>query len=231
MCRNCDPSPNSAACECRWSSTWLQNAHCNASAASPVDIRSATADTRPCASRVCATTSRVDSLPRGNSLSAVVAGSNNTANYRRCIKRKEAKEALPNKYPERALKSAATGHPPAPGPLSSRRVESHSPRGRVKATTTRPPNPNFSPQPVTGAPKQPKVTTARKAARPKKPEPKSTAAPKPAAGKPKKAAAIVKTAAAEHTTPNVLVPTQRFTSPLEQISDILDRLFSKHVWR
>ena len=58
-----------------------------------------------------------------------------------------------------------------------------------------------------------------------KPEPKSTAATKPAAGRPKKkAAASVKTAAAKPTTPNLVVPTQSPTSPLEDISDLLDRL-------
>jgi hypothetical protein len=55
--------------------------------------------------------------------------------------------------------------------------------------------------------------------RPKKLDPKSTAGPKPAAGKPKtKAAAIVKTAAAKPTTPDLVVPTQ--TSTLEEISDL-----------
>ena len=51
-CPKCDQSPNSAACECRWSRTWLQKAHCNASAASASDTCSVTADTRPGASRV-----------------------------------------------------------------------------------------------------------------------------------------------------------------------------------
>jgi outer membrane biosynthesis protein TonB len=97
----------------------------------------------------------------------------------------------------------------------------------VKATTTPPPNPNPkpTPQPVTEVPRQPKVTATRKMAGPKKPEPKSTAATKPAAGKSKKkAAASVKTAAAKPTTPDLVVPTQCPTSPLEDISDLLDRL-------
>ena len=60
---------------------------------------------------------------------------------------------------------------------------------------------------------------------PKKPEPKSTAATKPAAGKSKKkAAASVNTAAAKPTTPDLVVPTQSPTSPLEDISDLLYRL-------
>jgi hypothetical protein len=62
-------------------------------------------------------------------------------------------------------------------------------------------------------------------ARPKKPETKSTAATKTAAGKPKKkAAASVKAAAAKVTTPDLVVPTQSSTLPLEEISDLLKRL-------
>jgi hypothetical protein len=62
-------------------------------------------------------------------------------------------------------------------------------------------------------------------ARPKESEPISTAAPKSAAGKSKeKAAASVKTVAAKSTTPELVVPTQTFSSPLEEISDLLGRL-------
>jgi hypothetical protein len=64
------------------------------------------------------------------------------------------------------------------------------------------------------------VTTTRKVARPKKPKQKSTAAPKPTAGKTKKkAVASVGTAAAKPTTAEMVVPTQSSTSPLEEISD------------
>jgi hypothetical protein len=95
----------------------------------------------------------------------------------------------------------------------------------VKATTTPPPNPKLSPQPVTEALTQPKVTATRKTAGPKKPKLKSTAATKPATDKPKKkAAAIVKTVTAKPTTPDLVVPTQSSNSPLEDISDRLDRL-------
>ena len=59
----------------------------------------------------------------------------------------------------------------------------------------------------------------------KKPKPKSAGTIKPAAGKTKKkAAASVKTAAAKPTTPELVVPTQSSTSPLEEISDLLDHL-------
>jgi len=67
----------------------------------------------------------------------------------------------------------------------------------------------------------PKVTATRKKGGPKKPEPKPTAAVQPAAGKPKKkVAASVKTAATKPTIPVLVVP----TNPLEEISDLLDRL-------
>jgi len=69
------------------------------------------------------------------------------------------------------------------------------------------------------------VTATRKTVRPEKPEPKPTAAPKPASGKyKKKAAAGVKTAAAKSTTPNLVIPTQSSTSPHKEISDLLDHL-------
>ena len=70
----CAQSPNSAACECRWSRTWLQRALCNASAASASDTRSETAVTRLGASRVEAPTCPVGAQLRGNSLSAVAVG-------------------------------------------------------------------------------------------------------------------------------------------------------------
>jgi hypothetical protein len=75
-------------------------------------------------------------------------------------------------------------------------------------------------------PEHPKVAATRKTARPKKPEPKSTAATKStAAGKSKKkAAASVKAVAAKPTTPQLVVPTQPSSSPLEDISDLLDHL-------
>jgi hypothetical protein len=82
-----------------------------------------------------------------------------------------------------------------------------------------------TPQPVTEAPRQPKMTATRQTARPKKTETKSTAATKPAAGKSKKkAAASVKTASANLSTSELVVPTQNPISPLEDISDLLDRL-------
>jgi len=62
--------------------------------------------------------------------------------------------------------------------------------------------------------------------RPKKPKPKSAAATNPAAGKTNnKAAARVKTVAAKPTTPELVDPTKKTTtSPIEDMSDLLDHL-------
>jgi hypothetical protein len=69
------------------------------------------------------------------------------------------------------------------------------------------------------------VTTTTETARPQKREPKYAAAPKRAARKSKKkAAASVKTAAATPTTSNLVLPNQNPTSPLEEISDLIDYL-------
>jgi len=69
------------------------------------------------------------------------------------------------------------------------------------------------------------VTANRETARPQKPEPKPTAAPKRASEKSKKkAAASVKTAAATRPTPSLVVSTQIPTSQLEEISDLIDHL-------
>ena len=69
------------------------------------------------------------------------------------------------------------------------------------------------------------MTATRQKARRQKPVPNPTAAPKRAAGESKKkATASVKTAAAKPNPPNLVVPTQHSTSPLEEISDLLDHL-------
>ena len=65
------------------------------------------------------------------------------------------------------------------------------------------------------------MTATRKKAGPKKPETKPTAAAQPTAGKSKKkVVASVKTAATKPSIPVLVVP----TNPLEEISDLLDRL-------
>jgi len=163
-------------------------------------------------------------------------GGNHTANYRGCVKWKEAKAALAKQAPDRGRKSAATAHFTAPkeqraGP-SAEQMDlgdgwNHVVRGGlvVKATTPPTPIPNPPSQPVTEASEKPKVTATRKTARPQKSEPKTTAAPKLATGKSKKkTAASVKTTAAKPTTPNLVVPNRSSTAPLEEISDLLDHL-------
>jgi len=154
------------------------------------------------------------------------------------VKWKKAKAALAKQAPERSRKSVATGQPAAPkaqraGP-SAEQMDlgegwNHVVRGGrvVKATTTPPTNshPKPPPQPVTEAPEKPTVTATREMARPKKPEPNSTAASKRVFGKSKKkAAASVLTAASTSTTPKMVVPTKIPTYLLEKISDLLAHL-------
>ena len=144
-------------------------------------------------------------------------GGNHTANYRGCVKWKEARAALAKQAPQRAPRNApaapkAQQAGPSAEQLALGEGWSHVVRGgRVaKATATPPPiHPNLPPQPVTGVPGQPKVTATRKKAGPKKPETKPKAAAQPAAGKSKKkVVASVKTAATKPTTPVLVVPNQ-----------------------
>jgi len=140
---------------------WLQKARCNANAASASATRSVTADTHPGSSLVGASSSPVDALRRRSSLSAVAAGENHTANYRGCVKWKEAKGALAKQAPERSRKSVATGQPSASksqlaGP-SAEQLDlgegwNHVFRGGVSSRLPRlhPPYPHPNPpQPVT----------------------------------------------------------------------------------
>jgi len=145
------------------------------------------------------------------------------------VKWKKARAALAKQAPQRAPRNApaapkAQQAGPSAEQLALGEGWSHVVRGgRVaKATATPPPiHPNLPPQPVTGVPGQPKVTATRKKAGPKKPETKPKAAAQPAAGKSKKkVVASVKTAATKPTTPVLVVP----TNPLDEISDLLDRL-------
>jgi hypothetical protein len=82
----CDKSPNSSTCECRWSRTWPQKAHCNETAGSGSDTRRVTAVKRHDASSVGVPNSTVDAVPRGSSLSAVAVGSTTrrTTGFVRC---------------------------------------------------------------------------------------------------------------------------------------------------
>ena len=170
-------------------------------------------------------------------------GGNHTGNYRGCVKWKEARAALEKQAPFRSRKSVGRGQTSAPKAQRARpsaeRMElgeglNHVVRGgRVdKASTTPTDNPHLkqSRQQVTKAPKQPKVTSTRETARPQKPVPKSTAAPKRSAGKSHKDEASVKAAAAKTTHRNLMVPNQTSTFPLEEISDLLDHLPPMLVW-
>jgi hypothetical protein len=152
-------------------------------------------------------------------------GGNHTANYCGCVEWKKARAALAKQASEPGPKSAALGQTAAPkcqraGPSRAdgpgRGVESLSPRECVVKATTTPPNP--IPQTVTVAPKKPTVTATSKTTRPKKPESKAAADPKPATVKPKKkAAASAQSAAAKPSKPKLVVPTQSPASPLEKI--------------
>jgi len=143
---------------------------------------------------------------------------------------KEAKGSLAKQAPERGRKSAATAHLTAPkeertGPFAEQvglgEGWNHVFRGGV---LSRPQTsiPNSPSQPVTESSEKPKVTATRKTTRPQKSEPKTTAAPKLVSGKSKKKTATVsKPRPLNLTAPNLVVPNRIFTSPLEEISDLL----------
>jgi hypothetical protein len=74
-----------------------------------LDTRSATADTRPDASRVGAPTSPIMSCPRGQPL-CCSCGGNSTANYRASLKWKEVKAAIAKRVPVLGSKNTATSN-------------------------------------------------------------------------------------------------------------------------
>jgi hypothetical protein len=158
---------------------------------------------------------------------------NHTANYRGCVKWKEAKAAIAKRAPVLGSKETNTSNPAAPnathtGP-SAEQMDlgegwSHVVRGgRVVRATSPTSIPN--PQPVTEAPEQPKVTATRKTAKPKKPTPRPAAAVNATSAKPtKKASASYKTVAAKCQINNLVLTPQLPASVLEDISDLLDNL-------
>ena len=111
-------------------------------------------------------------------------GGNHSANYRGCVKWKEARAAFAKQAPAQLRRPNSQGQPAAP---KTKRAEpsaeqmglgegwSHVVRGWrvVKATTP-------LPKPASKAPKQPKVAAAAKKTKPDTAEPKATAAPKAA---------------------------------------------------
>jgi len=119
-------------------------------------------------------------------------GGNQTANFRGCVKWKEAKAAISKQTPDCGRRASPmppcrsesqSGRPQCRGDGPGRGVESRSPwwaccQGHYPII----PIPNPLSQSVTDASEQPKVTATRKMARPQKSEPKTTAAPKLAAG-------------------------------------------------
>ena len=149
------------------------------------------------------------------------------------------KAAFAKQVSERSRKSVDTGQSAAPkaqvvGP-SAEQMDlgegwNHFGRGGgrvVKFTTTPSTNshPNPPPQSVTEAHEKPIVTATRETAKHKKPQFKTTSPSKRTSGMSnKKAEASVKTAAATPTIPSLVVHTLSPTSPLEEISDLLDHL-------
>jgi len=124
-CLNCDQSPNSAACECRWRRKWIQRAHCNASAARASATRSETADTRPGASSVEAPTSPVGALPHGSSLSAAAVGVTTRRTTAAVLSGKRRRWPLESRRPIVSLRQPPRATPrlrrlSGPGPLPSR---------------------------------------------------------------------------------------------------------------
>ena len=114
----------------------------------------------------------------------------------------------------------------ADGP--GRGVESHIPRGACcegHHHSTLIPNP--FPQPDTELPKQPKLTATRKTAKPKKPEPKSTADPKLLGSPRRKRPRVSKPPLPNPQPLDQVVPTQSSASPLDDISDLFDHLPSQ----
>jgi len=111
-CQKCDLSPKSAACECHWNRTWFRKAHCNASAASALVTRTEAADTHPDPSRLRAHSGGCFTPREQHQCNG--CGGNHMANYRGCVKWKEAKAAPENQAPDRGRKCAPIGHPAAP---------------------------------------------------------------------------------------------------------------------
>jgi len=182
--------------------------------------------------------SPVDAVPRGISL-CYGCGGNHTANYRGSVKWQEWRRLLQSKCPnavERALTQAnrpllkLRWSVPQPSRWTWARggITSAGGGGRVVKFTTTPStnsHPNPPPQSVTEAHEKPIVTATRETAKHKKPQFKTTSPSKRTSGMSnKKAEASVKTAAATPTIPSLVVHTLSPTSPLEEISDLLDHL-------
>jgi hypothetical protein len=114
-------------------------------------------------------------------------------NYRCCVKWKEEKVAFTERAPEHSRKSIATSNHAVLKAKRARPSAEQRTWSRGTATLSEEaschsqhsiPTTTLTPQQVTEAPKQLKVTATRKVAKPKKPVPKPTAATKAATVKP-----------------------------------------------
>ena len=112
-CPKCALSPNSAVCECRWSRSWHQKVHYNANAASASATRSETAVTHLDASREGSHLSG-DCPARPVQPQCCICGAKHTANYRGCVKWKEARAAYAKQANAQLRRPKSLGQPKAP---------------------------------------------------------------------------------------------------------------------
>jgi hypothetical protein len=161
-------------------------------------------------------------VPRGQP-QCCSCGGDHTANYRGCVRWKEARAAFAKRAPERDRKNTITAKSTRAESSEEQLADagwSNVVRGGRVANAAPPAAPNpITPQ-LTKALKR-IVTPTIKTAKPEKPAPKTPAAPKAASVKP----AVAKPVAAQPSSKSVVTP--RPTSPLEGISDLLDQLPTK----
>jgi hypothetical protein len=145
------------------------------------------------------------------------------------VKWKEARAALAKRALERGQKSTTTGKFPAPNAKQVESPEEHLElgkgwshvvrRGCVVNAAPPPSAPNPIPPQVTEA-RKPIMTPTSETAKPKRPAPKTPAAPKAASVKP----AVTKAVAAQPSSTKLVVTPHPTSSPLKGISDLLDQL-------
>jgi len=159
-------------------------------------------------------------------------GGNHTANYRGCAKWKEAKAAHAKRAPIVRSKVGSAPSPPVtpkaqrsePTAEQERLVQSwnHEVRGGRVIKAASPPSPNPTSSPVTQSPRNVVETTGKKG-KPAKSTPKVKVCPKQAQAT--KANKPAKPRQPSQTTPmEPVAPTRSNHSPIEEISDLLDKL-------
>ena len=157
---------------------------------------------------------------------------NHTANYRGCAKWKEAKAAHAKRAPIVRSKVGSAPSPPVtpkaqrsePTAEQERLVQSwnHEVRGGRVIKAASPPSPNPTSSPVTQSPRNVVETTGKKG-KPAKSTPKVKVCPKQAQAT--KANKPAKPRQPSQTTPmEPVAPTRSNHSPIEEISDLLDKL-------